>query len=129
MPSRDSPMLWPTGTGAVRAHHASERLTMRAWRKYSLISRSTRCPRIGPRVAEHVGRAFLQLVAEHVLVALRFQVQQRSDLERKSSASSKRPGSAGPRRSSSGSVSLAIVIVAKRSRSAPGASFTSGSSW
>ena len=32
-PSRESPILGPTGTGAVRRAHSSDRLTIRAWRK------------------------------------------------------------------------------------------------
>ena len=84
--------------------------------------------RLGARVAERLGGLLLQLVGQHVLVASGHQVQHRADAKQiilrfletrrldRPTGEQRRVGQA------------AIVRAALRSRSAPGASFTSGSS-
>ncbi len=80
-------------------------------------------------VAQHVGGALLQLVAEDVVVPLRLEVQDRAHAQQEllgvleRARTRRRPA---PR--SAGSVSIAIVCAPNRSRRPPGASFTSGSS-
>ena len=129
MPSRDSPRFGPTGTGAVRRAHSSDRLDGARVTEVVAHQPLDALLRLRARIPEHVRRLLLQLVAEHVLVAAGFEVQDRSHAQQEILRVLEPAGSAGPRRSSSGSVSSAMVRAAIRSRSAPGASFTSGSSW
>jgi hypothetical protein len=104
MPSRESPRFGRPAP--ARLARPVERAADRA-RVAEVVAHEPLDPlaRLGARIAEHLGRPLLQLVTEHVLVAAASRCRIDRTRSRKSSASSRRPGSAGPRRSSSGSVS------------------------
>ena len=129
MPSRVRPRFGPTGVGAVRRIHSSDAADRPRVPEVVAHQPLDALPRFVARIAEHVRGALLQLVAQHVLIALRLEMQDGADAQQKvlgllESTRIGRDRAAG----GAVSVSAAIVRVAIRSRSAPGASFTSGSS-
>ena len=123
------PRFGPTGTGAVLRRPVERSADDPRVAEVVAHQPLDALTRLGARIAQQVRGPLLHLVAEDVLVAARARGAASSARAAGSPPPDRtRAGSAGPRRSSSGSVSIAIVRAAVRSRSAPGASFTSGSS-
>ena len=84
---------------------------------------------LGARISQQVGRSLLHLMTQGVLIPSGIQVQRRTHSQKEilGLIDACRIGRS-PAQEQHGSVSIAIVRAAVRSRSAPGASFTSGSS-
>ncbi len=78
MPSRDSPRLGPTGTGAVRRAHSSGAADDAGVAEVVAHQALDPLPRLGAWVAETIRGPLLQVVAEHVVVAAGLEVQQRA---------------------------------------------------
>ena len=129
IPSGVRPRLGATGVGAVCRTQVSARADDPRVAEVVAHQPLDALLRQRARVAEDVGRRFLQRMAEHVRVPLRLQVQNRADSQQEIlglvAAARGLPGRAA---GASGSVRAAIQRIAVRSRSVPGASLTFGSS-
>ena len=77
------PRFGPTGIGAVRRAHSSDAAHDPRVPEVVAHQPLDALPRLVARIAEHVRGALLQLVAEHVLIALRLEVQDRADAQQK----------------------------------------------